>query len=447
MAYQVAPLPISRPNQTLNSFNATAMTPPGAYKSEAIPQPTVPVITLSSVGNSTIVIGVTNHASNAGSIYGYVVYANGVARGTYIPEAGVIKITGLPNNYLYKIKVKAQIGYWLNFNAGGSLSAYSESDFSNEVQGTPTISLAPKSAPSMNRNQVDIKYVSSNVYQKCFPTGTSTYGEIYEGQFYDVGKPIYFQPNMLIGTFTAEAVLKAKINYGGLDNLYCGGVNYVFSDIRINVDTNPFIDLLCFDLEKNDTYSDGDTLAQMYDRKLYELKWYNDVSTAQDSQLSVDHFNVDIASQLKREFVLARPYIAEKIKKYMKNNMTELLKSSDALRAFLDVTNLNTPGIKTFYKDFILPYEGLIYIKPHIIASTFKQGDSGTTTFSYAMVDARTRQEVKFTKSNVSSSVILAPPQTADSFTFSPLKPLLDASDIFGPTAEEFATPLNFNTV
>ena len=444
MPYQVAPLPISKPTSPLNSYNATAMASPKSYISQAITQPTTPIINLISVGNSTITIGVINHLLNSTSIYGYIVYVNGVARGTYITEAGAIKITGLPNNYLYKIKVTAQIGYWDRYDR---LSGYSESDFSNEVQGTPTISLAPKSAPSMNRNQVDIKYVSSNVYQKCFPTGTSTYGEIYEGQFYDIGKPIYFQPNMLIGTFTAEAILKAKIHYGGLDNLYCGGVNYVFSDIRINVDTNPFIDLLCFDLEKNDTYSDGDTLAQMYDRKLYELRWYNEVSTAQDSQLSTDHFNVDIANQLKREFVLARPYIAEKIKKYMKNNMTELLKSSDALRAFLDVTNLNTPGIKTFYKDFILPYEGLIYIKPHIIASTFKQGDSGTTTFSYAMVDARTRQEVKFTKSNVSSSIILAPPQTADSFTFSPLKPLLDASDIFGPTAEEFGTPLNFNTV
>jgi hypothetical protein len=250
---------------------------------------------------------------------------------------------------------------------------------------------------------------------------------------------------MLVGSFTAEAILKAKIHYGGEDNLYGGGVNYVFSDIRINVDTNPFTDLLCFDLGKNDIYSDGDTLSEMYDRRLVELRWFNEVSVASDDELSMNHFNIDIASQLKREFVVARPYIAEKIKKYMKNNMDELLKSADAMRVFLDVTNLNTAGITTFYKDFIIPYEGLIYIKPHIIASTFKEGDSGTTTFSYAMIDAN--RDVKFTKSNVSSSIILAPPQTADSFTFSPLKPLLDASDIFGPAADEFDLPLNFNTV
>jgi hypothetical protein len=445
MQYKVAPLPISRPVAPVNSFNATYIKAPGAYQSQAIPQPVTPIIGLVSVGNSSITIGVTNHGLNASTMYAYVVYVNGVSKGSYIPKEGVIKITGLPNNYLYKIKVKAQIGYWAGGGNGGSLSAFSDSNFSNEVQGTPEISLAPKSAPSMNTNQVDIKYVSSNVYQKCFPTGISTYGEVVQGEFLDNGKPIYFQPNMLIGTFTAEAVLKAKIHYGGQDFLYGGGVNYVFSDIRINVDTNPFTDLLCFDLDNNDTYSDGDTLSEMYDRRLTQLRWISEVSVASDDQQSVNHFNIDIANQLKREFVLARPYIAEKIKKYMKNNMTELLKSSDALRAFLDVTNLNTRGITTFYKDFILPYEGLIYIKPHIIASTFKEGDNGTTTFSYAMIDEN--RHVKFTKERVSSSVILAPPQTADSFTFSPLKPLLDESDIFGPTADEFETPLNFNTV
>jgi hypothetical protein len=294
----------------------------------------------------------------------------------------------------------------------------------------------------MNTNQVNIKYVSTNVYQNSYPTGISLYSELYQGETYQA-RPIYFQPNMLIGTFTAEAVVKAKIHYGGNDKLYGGGVNYVFSDIRINVDTNPFTDLLCFDLEPNDTYSDGDTLQQMYDRKLVNLKWYNEVSSAGDETASTNHFNIDIASQLKREFVVARPYIAEKIKKYMKNNMNELLKSSDSLRTFLDVINLNTPGITTFFKDFIIPYEGLIYMKPHIIASTFKEGDNETTTFSYKMIDSN--GQTKFIKENVSSSVILAPPQTADSFTFSPLKPLLDASDIFGPTADEFGTPLNFN--
>jgi len=442
MGYQVEPLPAIRKSSPQNSYDATANTYYGP-ESQAIQKPVTPIITLSSVGNSTIVIGVTNHASNSSYIYGYEIFVNELIYGTYVPEEGVIKITGLPNNYLYKIKIKAIAGFWASINAGGALSAYRKSDFSNEVQGTPTMPFASKSAPSMNRNQVDISYVSSNIYANCFPTGTSTYGEIYEGEFLDNGKPIYFQPNMLVGSFTAEAVLRARLHYGGKDLMDGGGIDYTFSDIKINVDTNPFTDIECFDLQPNETYSDGDTLSETYDNKLTQLKWYSEVSPAADNQLSVDHFNIDIASQLKREFVLARPYIAEKLRKYLKNNIGELFKSADALRAFSNVINLNVP-IKTSYRDYILPYEGLIYIKPHIIASTFKEGDNGTTTFSYKMIDSN--GHTKFVKENVSSSIILAPTQTADSFTFSALKPIADASDVYGPAASEFATPLNLNT-
>ena len=447
MGFQIQPLPAIRKSSAQNSYNAVSNTYEGLGMAESttILKPRTPTIILLSVENSTIVIDVTNNNLNSSYIYGYEIFVNGVLYGTYAPDLyGRINITGLANNYLYKIKIKAIAGYWASINAGGQLSAYRKSDFSNEVQGTPTITLAPKSAPSMNTNQVDIKYVSSHVYQNCFPTGISLYSELYEGQTYQT-RPIYFQPNMLVGTFTAEAVLRARIHFGGLDLMHGGGVNYLFSDIRVNVDTNPFTDLECFDLEDNETYSDGDTLEEMYNRKIYELDWDTEVTFAGYEQASTDHFNIDIASQLKREFVLARPYIGEKISKYIKSNVGELLKSTNSMRAFANVISLNTPGIRTYYKDFIIPYEGLIYIKPHIIASTYREGDNETTTFSYKMIDSN--GDTKFIKENVSSSIILAPPQTADSFTFSALKGIADISDIYGPSASEFTTPVNFNTV
>lgn len=443
---QVAPLPAIKSAITPNSYvgmQEKVVNGGGTLNQGPLIVPAPPVIGLISVGNSNIVITVSNHATNQGNMYSYQVYVNDAPYGQFVPDGLNIKITGLPNNYLYRIKIRALAAGWQTIQNGGSISNYVESNFSNEVSGTPSISLAPKSAPSMNSNHVDIKYVSSNVYQKCIPTGISQYSEVYNGDTYYTN-PIHFQPNMLIGTFTAEATLKARVHYGGNDYRYGGGVYYSFSDLKINIDTNPFTDLLSFDLREGETYTDGDTLAQMYDRKIIELGLTSqDVTFAGDFTEGMNHFNIDIASQLKKEFVIAKPYIAEKLKKSIKNNVAELIRSSDGMRAFLDITNLNIGGMRTYAKDFIIPYEGLIHIKPHIIAATFKAGDRGTTTFSYAMID--TNRATTFIKENVSASVILASPQSADSFTFTPLKGLLDQSDVFGPTDEDFGTPLNYN--
>ena len=49
------------------------------------------------------------------------------------------------------------------------------------------------------------------------------------------------------------------------------------------------------------------------------------------------------------------------------------------------------------------------------------------------------KKVVKKKKEKVSASIVLAPTQTADSFTFQELKPIQDQSDIFGPTSDELA--------
>ena len=290
----------------------------------------------------------------------------------------------------------------------------------------------------MNTNKVDIKYVSSNTFANSSLVATSQYSELYEGETY-LTDPVYFRNNFLVGSFNANIKFKARVQLGGNDKLYGGEVFGIFSDVKIDLNPLPFSNLLSYD---NDT---GETVAQKYDETWLEL-WQAAgepfpsslfATAAGDSQQGIDHFNVDIGSQLKREFILARPYIAEKLRKCIKNNFGTIIRSADTMRAYLDVTNFNTPGISTSFKDFMLPYEGLVFITPHIIASTFPAGVNETTTFSYKMVDSN--NVTQFTKENVSASIVLAPTQTADSFTFQELKPIQDQSDIFGPTSDELA--------
>ena len=438
--YSVLPAPIFRPNSPSNSYVGMQqkVNTQGANFSTPIVMPATPIILLVAVGNSTITINVVNHAANSSLLRSYIVYVNDARYGNFVAISNAIKISGLPNNREYRIKIKSEAAIYTSLLAGGTISRYSETSFSNEVSGTPSITLAARSSPSMNTNKVDIKYVSSNTFANSSLVATSQYSELYEGETY-LTDPVYFRNNFLVGSFNANIKFKARVQLGGNDKLYGGEVFGIFSDVKIDLNPLPFSNLLSYD---NDT---GETVAQKYDETWLEL-WQAAgepfpsslfATAAGDSQQGIDHFNVDIGSQLKREFILARPYIAEKLRKYIKNNFRTVLRSADTMRAYLDVTNFNTPGISTSFKDFMLPYEGLVFITPHIIASTFPAGVNETTTFSYKMVDSN--NVTQFTKENVSASIVLAPTQTADSFTFQELKPIQDQSDIFGPTSDELA--------
>ena len=437
--YSVLPAPIYLPNSPSNSYAGMLqkVNTQSANFSTPIVMPATPIILLVAVGNSTITINVTNNAANLYLLRSYIVYVNDAPYGNFVAISNAIKISGLPNNREYRIKIKSEAAIY----TGGTISRYSETSFSNEVSGTPSITLAARSSPSMNTNKVDIKYVSSNTFANSSLVATSQYSEVYEGVTY-LTDPVYFRNNFLVGSFNANIKFKARVHIGGNDKLYGGEVFGIFSDVKIDLNPLPFSNLLSYD---NDT---GETVAQKYDETWLEL-WQAAGSptegegsslfatAAGDSQQGIDHFNVDIGSQLKREFILARPYIAEKLRKCIKNNFGTIIRSADTMRAYLDVTNFNTPGISTSFKDFMLPYEGLVFITPHIIASTFPAGVNETTTFSYKMVDSN--NVTQFTKENVSASIVLAPTQTADSFTFQELKPIQDQSDIFGPTSDELA--------
>ena len=437
--YSVLPAPIYLPNSPSNSYAGMLqkVNTQSANFSTPIVMPATPIILLVAVGNSTITINVTNNAANLYLLRSYIVYVNDAPYGNFVAISNAIKISGLPNNREYRIKIKSEAAIY----TGGTISRYSETSFSNEVSGTPSITLAARSSPSMNTNKVDIKYVSSNTFANSSLVATSQYSEVYEGVTY-LTDPVYFRNNFLVGSFNANIKFKARVHIGGNDKLYGGEVFGIFSDVKIDLNPLPFSNLLSYD---NDT---GETVAQKYDETWLEL-WQAAGSptegegsslfatAAGDSQQGIDHFNVDIGSQLKREFILARPYIAEKLRKCIKNNFGTIIRSADTMIAYLDVTNFNTPGISTSIKDFMLPYEGLVFITPHIIASTFPAGVNETTTFSYKMVDSN--NVTQFTKENVSASIVLAPTQTADSFTFQELKPIQDQSDIFGPTSDELA--------
>ena len=434
--YSVLPAPIYLPNSPSNSYAGMLqkVNTQSANFSTPIVMPATPIILLVAVGNSTITINVTNNAANLYLLRSYIVYVNDAPYGNFVAISNAIKISGLPNNREYRIKIKSEAAIY----TGGTISRYSETSFSNEVSGTPSITLAARSSPSMNTNKVDIKYVSSNTFANSSLVATSQYSELYEGETY-LTDPVYFRNNFLVGSFNANIKFKARVQLGGNDKLYGGEVFGIFSDVKIDLNPLPFSNLLSYD---NDT---GETVAQKYDETWLEL-WQAAgepfpsplfATAAGDSQQGIDHFNVDIGSQLKREFILARPYIAEKLRKCIKNNFGTIIRSADTMRAYLDVTNFNTPGISTSFKDFMLPYEGLVFITPHIIASTFPAGVNETTTFSYKMVDSN--NVTQFTKENVSASIVLAPTQTADSFTFQELKPIQDQSDIFGPTSDELA--------
>ena len=438
--YSVLPAPIFRPNSPSNSYVGMQqkVNPQSTDFATPIVMPATPIITLGAVGNSTITINVINHAANSSLLRSYIVYVNDARYGNFVAISNAIKISGLPNNREYRIKIKSEAAIYTSLLAGGTISRYSETSFSNEVSGTPSITLAARSSPSMNTNKVDIKYVSSNTFANSSLVATSQYSELYEGETY-LTDPVYFRNNFLVGSFNANIKFKARVQLGGNDKLYGGEVFGIFSDVKIDLNPLPFSNLLSYD---NDT---GETVAQKYDETWLEL-WQAAgepfpsplfATAAGDSQQGIDHFNVDIGSQLKREFILARPYIAEKLRKCIKNNFGTIIRSADTMRAYLDVTNFNTPGISTSFKDFMLPYEGLVFITPHIIASTFPAGVNETTTFSYKMVDSN--NVTQFTKENVSASIVLAPTQTADSFTFQELKPIQDQSDIFGPTSDELA--------
>ena len=438
--YSVLPAPIYLPNSPSNSYVGMQqkVNPQSTDFATPIVMPATPIITLGAVGNSTITINVINHAANSSLLRSYIVYVNDARYGNFVAISNAIKISGLPNNREYRIKIKSEAAIYTSLLAGGTISRYSETSFSNEVSGTPSITLAARSSPSMNTNKVDIKYVSSNTFANSSLVATSQYSELYEGETY-LTDPVYFRNNFLVGSFNANIKFKARVQLGGNDKLYGGEVFGIFSDVKIDLNPLPFSNLLSYD---NDT---GETVAQKYDETWLEL-WQAAgepfpsslfATAAGDSQQGIDHFNVDIGSQLKREFILARPYIAEKLRKYIKNNFRTVLRSADTMRAYLDATNFNTPTLSTSFNDFMLPYEGLVFITPHIIASTFPAGVNETTTFSYKMVDSN--NVTQFTKENVSASIVLAPTQTADSFTFQELKPIQDQSDIFGPTSDELA--------
>ena len=440
--YSVLPAPIRLPNSPSNSYVGMQSRVAGNVELPApIVMPATPIISLGAVGNSTITINVSNHTANSSRLRSYIVYVNGAPYGNFVAISNAIKISGLPNNRQYRIKIKSEAATYSSSSAGGTMSAYRETSFSNEVSGTPSITLAARSSPSMNTNKVDIKYVSSNTFANSSLVATSQYSELTEGQTY-LTDPVYFKNNFLVGSFNANIKFKARVQIGGNDKLYGGEVFGIFSDVKIDLNPLPFSNLLSYD-------NDGSrTVAQKYDQTWLEL-WQaagspNEgegsslfATAAGDSQQGMDHFNVDIGSQLKREFILARPYIAEKLRKYIKNNFRTVLRSADTIRAYLDATNFNTPTLSTSFNDFMLPYEGLVFITPHIIASTFPAGVNETTTFSYKMVDSN--NVTQFTKENVSASIVLAPTQTADSFTFQELKPIKDQSDIFGPTSDELA--------
>ena len=433
--YSVLPAPVRLPNSPSNSYVGMQqkVNPQGANLPAPIVMPATPIITLGAVGNSTITINVTNHAANSSLLRSYIVYVNGAPYGNFVAISNAIKISGLPNNREARIKIKSEAATYSSSSAGGTMSRYQATSFSNEVSGTPSITLAARSSPSMNTNKLDIKYVSSNTFANSSLVATSQYSERYFGdnEVY-LANPIYFRNNFLVGSFNANIKFKARFHHGGNDRLYGGEVFGIFSDVNIDLNPLPFSTLLSYDDDV------GETVSETYDDAISNV----DAATttyAQQLQQGMDHFNVDIGSQLKREFILARPYIAEKLRKYIKNNFNTILRSADTMRAYLDVTNFNTPGISNSFKDFMLPYEGLVFITPHIIASTLPAGVNETTTFSYKMVDSN--NVTQFTKENVSASIVLAPTQTDDSFTFQELKPIKDQSDIFGPTSSELGSP------
>ena len=434
--YNALPPAYTLPASPSNSYVGMQqrVNPQSAQLATPIVMPDTPIITLGAVGNSTITINVTNHAANASRLHSYIVYVNGSSYGNFVAVSNAIKITGLPNNREYRIRIKAVAATYSGSSAGGVISRYGETSFSNQVSGTPSLTLAARSSPSMNTNKVDVKYVSSNTFANCSLVGTSQYSERYFGdnQVY-LSDPVYFRNNFLLGSFNAEIKFKARFHHGGNDRLYGGEVFGIFSDVNIDLNPLPFSTLLSYDTDV------GGKVSDMFAARIVELDQSLVTTDPRELQAGLDHFDVDIASQLKREFILSRPYIAEKLRKYIKNNFNSILRSADTMRAYLDVTNFNTPGISTSFKDFMLPYEGLVFITPHIIASTLPAGVNETTAFSYKMVDSN--NVTQFTKENVSASIVLASPQTADSFTFQELKPIKDQSDIFGPTSSELGSP------
>jgi hypothetical protein len=434
--YNALPPAYTLPASPSNSYVGMQqrVNPQSAQLATPIIMPDTPIITLGAVGNSTITIDVTNHAANASSLHSYIVYVNGSSYGNFVAVSNAIKITGLPNNREYRIRIKAVAATYSGSSAGAVIGRYGETSFSNQVSGTPSLTLAARSSPSMNTNKVDVKYVSSNTFANCSLVGTSQYSERYYGdnQVY-LSDPVYFRNNFLLGSFNAEIKFKARFHHGGNDRLYGGEVFGIFSDVNIDLNPLPFSTLLSYDADV------GEDVSDVFAGRILELDQSLVTTDPRELQAGLDHFDVDIASQLKREFILSRPYIAEKLRKYIKNNFNSILRSADTMRAYLDVTNFNTPGISTSFKDFMLPYEGLVFITPHIIASTLPAGVNETTTFSYKMVDSN--NVTQFTKENVSASIVLASPQTADSFTFQELKPIKDQSDIFGPTSSELGSP------
>ena len=58
--------------------------------------------------------------------------------------------------------------------------------------------------------------------------------------------------------------------------------------------------------------------------------------------------------------------------KCIKNNFGTIIRSADTMRAYLDVTNFNTPGISTSFKDFMLPYEGLFLLHHILLPQLFQ---------------------------------------------------------------------------
>lgn len=273
-----------------------------------IVMPVTPIITLGAVGNSTITINVTNHAANASSLHSYIVYVNGSSYGNFVAVSNAIKITGLPNNREYRIRIKAVAAAYSGSSAGAVIGRYGETSFSNQVSGTPSITLAARSSPSMNTNKVDIKYVSSNTFANSSLVATSQYSELNEGETY-LTDPVYFRNNFLVGSFNAEIKFKARFHHGGNDRLYGGEVFGIFSDVNIHLNPLPFSNLLSYDNDANET------VAQKYDETWLEL-WQaagspNEgegsslfATAAGDSQQGMDHFNVDIGSQLKENLFL-----------------------------------------------------------------------------------------------------------------------------------------------
>ena len=140
--YSVLPAPIYLPNSPSNSYAGMLqkVNTQSANFSTPIVMPATPIILLVAVGNSTITINVTNNAANLYLLRSYIVYVNDAPYGNFVAISNAIKISGLPNNREYRIKIKSEAAIY----TGGTISRYSETSFSNEVSGTPSITLAAR---------------------------------------------------------------------------------------------------------------------------------------------------------------------------------------------------------------------------------------------------------------------------------------------------------------